>query len=160
MHARSPYVIWQRVVLTLLLFVPTFLSLAANLQLVSALDSSNDSPASANGDSYFPIISPDGRYVLFASTANNLVPTNSGGPVPTVLLHTLNVFLRDRLSGTNILVSANLAGNGANWNSLPSGISTNGQYALFESEASDLVSGDMNNANDIFVRDLDALFFL
>ena len=33
------------------------------------------------------------------------------------------------------------------------GISTNGQFALFESSASDLVANDTNNAADIFVRD-------
>ena len=48
-----------------------------------------------------------------------------------------------------------MAGNGGgNGDSFPTGISTNGQYALFESSASDLVAGDTNNASDIFVRDV------
>ena len=48
-----------------------------------------------------------------------------------------------------------MAGNGGgNGDSFPTGISTNGQFALFESRASDLVAGDTNNANDIFVRDM------
>ena len=51
------------------------------------------------------------------------------------------------------LVSASLSGIGAD-DSSPNGISTNGQYVLFESIASDLVPGDTNNANDIFVRDI------
>ena len=67
----------------------------------------------------------------------------------------LNVFLRDRASNTTTLVSVNLTGTGGgNGDSLPFGISTNGQFALFESAASDLVANDTNNAQDIFVRDL------
>lgn len=154
MRLEYPFPVRWCLVLMVFVFLPACLSQALDLQLVSALDSSNDSPASANGDSYFPIISPDGRYVLFESTANNLVPANSGGPVPGFLVHPLNVFLRDRLSGTNTLVSTSLSGNGASWNSSPTGISTNGQYALFESAVNDLVPGDLNNANDVFVRDV------
>src|ERR1043165_7951758 len=38
--------------------------------------------------------------------------------------------------------------------SWPTGISGDGRYALFEGSASDLVPGDTNNVNDVFVRDL------
>jgi hypothetical protein len=154
MNLRSLFSDWRCKVLTVFLFSPAFLSVAVNLQLVSALDDSNNVPASANGDSYFPIISPDGRYVLFESKANNLVLTNNNGPIPSLILHPFNVFLRDRTNGTTTLVSVNLAGNGGDWHSLPCGISTNGQYALFEGEASDLVANDNNNVGDVFVRDL------
>jgi len=129
-------------------------SLAADLQLVSTRDDSVATSASAAGDSYMPEMSPDGRYVLFSSAANNLVLTNSRGLVPGNTLHALNVYLRDRLNGTTIMVSVNAQGDGGNGDSFPAGISTNGQYALFESLASDLVPGDSNNGNDIFIRDL------
>src|SRR6185437_2636522 len=43
---------------------------------------------------------------------------------------------------------------GGNGDSFPTGISTNGQFALFESSASDLVANDTNIASDVFVRDL------
>src|SRR5262249_16421586 len=66
----------------------------------------------------------------------------------------LNVFVRDRTNGTTTLASVNLNGIAGNGNSLPVGISTNGRYALFESTASDLVSGDTNGVSDIFIRDL------
>lgn len=154
MRIKNLFSVWRCEILTLLVCLPTFCSLAADLQLVPALDASNSAPSSANGDSCLPILSADGRFVLFESTANNLVPTNSGGPVPSLLLHTFNVFRRDRVAGTNLLVSVNLASNGANWNSVPIELSTNGECALFESEASDLVLGDANNANDVFVRDM------
>jgi Tol biopolymer transport system component len=102
-----------------------------------------------------PIITPDGRYVLFASTANNLALTSSNTPFPAQGSPKINVFLRDRTNGTTTLVSINLAGTGGgNGDSLPIELSTNGQFALFESSASDLVPGDTNNVTDVFVRDL------
>ena len=102
-----------------------------------------------------PIISQDGRYVLFASTANNLCLTTNHTSIPARWPAPLNVFLRDRSNATTVLVSVDLSGvAGGNGDSLPVELSTNGQYALFESAASDLVPGDTNNATDVFVRDL------
>jgi len=122
------------------------------VQLVTVQGTSFAPQAGGSGDSGLSIISRDGRYVLFASTANNLTLTNNNN---FVLPRRLNVFLRDRLAGTTTLVSVNMAGNGGgNGDSFPTGISTNGQFALFESSASDLVAGDTNNASDIFVRDV------
>ncbi len=121
-------------------------------QLVIVQGTSFAPQAGGNGDSGLSIISRDGRYVLFASTANNLTLTNNNN---SVLPRRFNVFLRDRLASTTTLVSVNMAGNGGgNGDSFPTGISTNGQFALFESSASDLVAGDTNNASDIFVRDV------
>jgi Tol biopolymer transport system component len=128
---------------------------AASLQLVSVRDTSLNPPAGGAGDSSVAIISADGRYVLFGSAANNLVPTTNNAPVSGLLPSVLNVFLRDRTNGTTALVSLNLAGTGGgNGDSLPAGISTNGRFALFESTANNLVAGDTNGVNDIFVRDL------
>jgi Tol biopolymer transport system component len=139
----------------LLLLTGALGSSGAPFQLVSARDPSQDAPAGGNGDSYGPILTPDGRYVLFASTANNLVVNAGSNNVPSVSLPAhLNVFVRDRTNGTTTLASVNLNGAGGNGNSFPMGISTNGRYALFESVASDLVAGDTNGVSDIFVRDL------
>lgn len=100
-------------------------------------------------------MTPDGRYILFASTANNLTLMTNGSPMPATVPAHQNVFLRDRQSGTTVLVSVNVSGvAGGNGDSLPADLSTNGRYALFESDASDLVPGDTNNAVDIFLRDL------
>ena len=139
-------------ILILGFFLPVSLSIATSLQLVSGVANSNAPSVGGNGDSYAPIITPDGRYVLFASTANNLVPTNSDGPV--TLRTSVNVFMRDRLSGTTTLVSVSTAGGGADGSSWPTGISTNGQYALFESSADNLAPGCSNDIYNIFVRDL------
>jgi hypothetical protein len=123
----------------------------ASIDPVSQLGASFAPTPGGDGSSGLPIVSADGRYVLFASTANNLVLTNNN---ISVLPQRMNVFLRDRDSGTTTLVSVNLAGTGGNGDSFPTAISTNGQFALFESAASDLVANDTSLANDIFVRDL------
>lgn len=126
---------------------------AVPLQLISVRDASRPGPATANGDSYAGALSADGRFVLFASTANNLL--SNAPPIPLAIPPRLNVYLRDRATTSLALVSVNLSGTGGgNGDSIPVAISTNGRYALFESSASDLVNNDTNNANDIFVRDL------
>ena len=125
--------------------------LAAAPQLVSIAGSSFPSKVGGSGDSGLSMISKDGRYVLFASMANNLTLTNNFNLAQPFRF---NVFLRDHLNQTTSLVSVNQNGIGGNGDSFPTGISTNGQFALFESSASDLVANDTNNANDIFVRDM------
>jgi len=125
---------------------------AQSAQLVSVSGSALIPKLGGDGDSGLAIISPDGRYVLFASTANNLVPTNNNN---FALPCRFNVYLRDRQTQAIKLVSVNQAGTGGgNGDSFPTGLSTNGQFALFESSASDLVANDTNNAADIFVRDI------
>ncbi len=116
-------------------------------QLLSPSDPTVPLPAGANGDSISPSLSPDGRFVLFSSLANNLV-TNDNGYLR------LDVFLRDRGSNSTVLISPNFRGNGGgNGNSLAGNISTNGRYAVFQSDAGDLLPGDTNGVTDIFVRD-------
>ncbi len=127
---------------------------AQNLQLLSSA-SPAQLPAGGGGGSYFPIATPDGRYVAFASTAPNLCVMSNNLPMPGPIPSPLNVYLRDRLYGTNTLVSVNLSGvAGGNADSAPAGISTDGRYVVFESSASDLVANDTNAVSDVFVRDL------
>jgi len=125
------------------------------LQLVSSPDAALGAPAAAGGDSYVSVISPDGRFVLFSSTARNLLTVGTNAAIPAVIPTPLNVFLRDRTNGSTVLISINANGTGGgNADSLPMGVSTNGRYALFESSASNLVAGDTNNTKDVFVRDV------
>jgi len=124
---------------------------AVAMQLVSTVGPSYQSKLGGSWDSGLSIISQDGRYVLFAGLANNLTLTNNYNLAEPFRL---NVFLRDNLDQTTALVSVNQNGTGGNGDSFPTGISTNGQFALFESSASDLVANDTNNASDIFVRDI------
>lgn len=107
------------------------------------------------GDSYNAALSPEGRFVLFASTAPNLASVISNQALPFYSPIPLNVFVRDRSHARTTLVSVDFAGaGGAREDALPLGLSTNGQQVLFESAAANLVEGDENEAGDVFVRDL------
>lgn len=123
---------------------------AAPLQLLSARNPLNPLPAGGDGNSVTPVITPDGRFVLFFSSANDLVSGGNGQLG-------LNTFVRDRWSNSTVLVSSNFAGlGGGNGNSINGAISTNGQFVAFQSDASDLLPGDTNDASDIFLCDLQA----
>jgi hypothetical protein len=100
-------------------------------------------------------VTPDGRYVLFGSTANNLTASTFGGPYLLPRPQKINVFLRDRNLGTTAQVSVDpTASTGGIDDSIPRGISTNGQFALFESSASNLVSGASFIRTQVFERDM------
>jgi len=86
--------------------------------------------------------------VVFTSAANDLVPGGNS-------VSALNVFLRDRTGNTTVLVSGNWNGNGGgNGDSMSGRVSTNGQFVVFQSDASNPVPNDTNGVTDIFVRDL------
>ena len=128
---------------------------ALPLQPVTTVNAAVTPSTGGGGDSWHPIITPDGRYVLFASRANNLVLSGTNNPFLNQVPPKMNVFLRDRDNETTTLVSVNYSGTGpGNGDSTPTALSTNGQFALFESTASDILPGDTNNATDIFLRDL------
>jgi hypothetical protein len=100
-----------------------------------------------NGPSDSPSTSADGRFVVYRSFASDLVTgDNNGQP---------DVFEFDRLSGTNTLISVNQSGTASanNSSSAPS-ISADGGTVVFRSLASDLVTGDLNNTEDVFVAPL------
>ena len=101
----------------------------------------------ANSDSgATPAISADGRYVAFFSEADNLVEgdTNEGA----------DWFVHDRVTGETTLALAPIN------NEQPQGkydylfptVSADGRCWTFISDASNLVEGDTNGVNDVFVR--------
>ena len=103
-----------------------------------------DRTASGNGPSDSPSISADGRFVVYRSSASDLVEDDNNG-LP-------DIFLFDRLTGTNRLVSVNQTGT-ASGNDRSSGpaISAAGSIIAFRSVASDLVTGDFNDTQDVYV---------
>ncbi len=119
-------------------------------QLLSARDASVVPPTGGDGDSCGAVVSPDGRFVVFTSAANDLVPENDRQ-------FYMNVYLRDRASNTTTMASVSLSGtSGGNGNSLYGQVSTNGQFVLFESQTGNLATGDTNWIGDIVVRDMQA----
>ena len=117
---------------------------------------SQQSPAREGGP-FGVALTPDGRYLLFASTANNLLLNPNTNPAQGSILQMWNVFLRDRVIGSTTSVSVNYSGTGpGNGDSLPTGVSANGRYAVFESAASDLVAGDTNGVVDVFCATCEA----
>ncbi|WP_221030636.1 beta strand repeat-containing protein [Actomonas aquatica] len=100
----------------------------------------------ANGSSFRPALSQDGRYVVFESSATNLV---TGGTATGVT----HIFLRDTQTGTTELISVDGSGAAGNDDSTQARVSADGRYVVFASDASNLVAGDANGTRDIFVRD-------
>jgi extracellular elastinolytic metalloproteinase len=101
-----------------------------------------------NRASRLPAISGDGRFVAFESGASNLVPGDGNGVV--------DVFVRDRETGATERVSVDSAGQEGDGRSDSCTISADGRVVAFQSEASNLVAGDTDGTQDIFVRDREA----
>ena len=101
--------------------------------------------AAAAGASYPTSISADGRYVVFYSLAPDLVPGDTN--------ETYDVFVRDRRLETNERVSLNSRGTQGNGGSVEGAITPDGRFVLFTSAATNLVFGDANAHQDVFVRD-------
>ncbi len=99
--------------------------------------------AAADDASSAPSMSGDGRFVAFASDANNLA-----GPQ---LTQTSDIFLRDVDAGTTSLVSRGETP--ALGPSFEPAISADGTRVAFASEANNL-SDDDGSFSDVFVRDL------
>lgn len=101
----------------------------------------------AHSNSLFPAVSGSGRFVVFVSDADNLVPGGDPGAP--------QVYVRDRRTGTTSRVSVSDSGApGIGSNDIgPESVSADGRFVAFSSDATNLVPGDANNATDIFVRD-------
>lgn len=102
----------------------------------------------ANGNSYAPAISDDGRIVVFHSFATNLVDGDSN--------NVADVFVHDRQTGVTS-VASRVIGGSANDISYDADVSADGRYVVFWSYASNLVGGDNNGHADVFRLDLAGL---
>ncbi|MDQ3093694.1 MAG: hypothetical protein M3Q70_00770 [bacterium] len=98
------------------------------------------------GGSYYPSFSNDGRYVVFQSTATNLVAGDTNALD--------DIFLKDTQTGTTTRISTDSLGAQATGaNSFRPDISSDGRYVVFYSAASNLVAGDTNTFRDVFIKD-------
>ena len=102
----------------------------------------------ADGVSFNPVLSADGRYVAFESNADNLSGEDNDA--------FRDVFLRDTQTGAITLVSRRSAaegGTGGNDVSEVHGISADGRHVAFSSDADNLSASDDNAHRNVFVRD-------
>jgi len=126
--------------------LPAVAAAQGPLELVSV----NRRGTTGDGASASPAVSGNGRYVAFASDAINLRALNDRLPYR-------DVFVRDRLAGTTEKISIALDGGEANnhsqFDALSSpSISFDGCVVAYSSLASNLVEGDENGFEDVFVR--------
>lgn len=112
------------------------------LELVSV----SASGVQGNGDSRFSSLSADGRYVVFQSYADNLVPGDDNGQI--------DIFVKDRKTGAVTLASVNASGDQGVWSSVYPTISADGHKVAFQSGATNLVAGDTNGVQDIFLTSI------
>jgi RHS repeat-associated protein len=102
--------------------------------------------STGNRGSTDAVVSADGRYVAFHTTAGDI---GFGG-----VTNGYNVYVRDLVADTTTLVSVNSAGTGGgNANSYTPSMSADGRFIAFASDASNLVAGD-TGWTDVFVRDM------
>lgn len=107
----------------------------------------------ADADSYSPALSADGRYVAFTSRAANLVPNDRN--------QDNDVFVRDLVAETTMLVSGTSNGSSANAASTRPSISADGRWVVYQSIASNLGSNrgcpslgpDQNLLPDVYAFD-------
>jgi len=107
--------------------------------------------ATANGDSFRPSISADGRYVAYQSLATDLVAGVTDGNFGT------DVFLRDRRTGTTRLLSAAVGGtSAAAQGAFGPLVSRDGGFVVFSSNSPDIVASppDTNATSDVFLHDV------
>jgi Tol biopolymer transport system component len=99
----------------------------------------SDDEQFGNDHSTYGDVSDDGRYVVFASIASNLVSGDTNG--------CSDIFLRDRQLGTTARITAPAS---PPCDSRFPSISDDGAYIVFQSDAATLVPGDANATRDVF----------
>lgn len=110
------------------------------------LVSSSTGAVQGNDNSHDPVFSSDGSKVVFTSYSSNLVLDDTNG--------THDVFLKDLITGELSRVSSSSTGEQGNDGSYDPIFSPDGTKVAFGSVATNLVSGDTNGSEDIFIKDL------
>lgn len=101
--------------------------------------------AQSDGQSWWPSISGDGRYVAYHSDAINLVASDTNGLG--------DIFFYDTQTGDTRRISTTSSGAQASGDSDRPSVSFDGRYVAFSSTATDLVTGDTTFASDIVIKD-------
>ncbi len=116
---------------------------------------SDGTEANSSSSSNKPAISADGRFVAFQSNATNLAPADINNTTDVRFPSSSSqIFVHDLLTGITTEVSVASDGTEANSSASNPTISADGRFVAFDSSATNLVAGDTNKSNQIFVRDL------
>jgi len=97
----------------------------------------------ARGNSIWPSISSDGRYIVYQSDAANLLPNSNA---------TQQAYFYDLQTGMTEMVSVSSTGAAGTRSSADPDVSDDGSFFVFQSLAPNLVPDDTNVEQDIFVR--------
>ncbi|MBA3726397.1 MAG: hypothetical protein H0W86_08070 [Armatimonadetes bacterium] len=100
----------------------------------------------SNGHSEYSAISADGRFVVFQTKATNLAPADSSD--------FFDVYRHDRQTNTTVRASLTANGSPPTAHCTSAAISGDGRFVAFHSPANNLVLGDINGEDDVFVRDV------
>jgi len=110
---------------------------------------SKETGGSADGtfDSFQPTITGDGQYVIYSSWADELVAGDGNG--------NQDIFIYKISDGTTTRASLNTGGGEAmGGNSYEPGVSSDGRFIVFQSDATNLGGGaDSGTFSDVFLRD-------
>ncbi len=131
-------------------FVKDLATGAVTLASVAA-DGTRGDGGSVAGSASGGALSADGRFVAFQSDTTNLVAGDTNGQP--------DVFVKDLATGAVTLASSagdGTLGNGGSFvgGTSGGGISADGRFVGFASSATNLVAGDANGTQDVFVKDL------
>jgi Tol biopolymer transport system component len=133
----------RRVVVSSFFLIASF-GAGAQAQSIVRVDVANDGSEAIGGVDDLDV-SDDGTKVVFSTYNRGLDPADVN--------FSMDVLLRDVVAGTTALVSVGSHGEIGDGNSTNPRITPDGRFVAFESVAKNLVDGDMNDAQDIFVRD-------
>ena len=120
-------------------------AVADSVVLETARVSQASTGTGGTGESHYPVISQDGRTIVFSSSADNLVNGDTNG-VPDIFTYRL-------ATGNMTRVSVASDGTEANSSSFSNSVSADGTKIVFLSAASNLVPGDTNDIIDVFLHD-------
>lgn len=111
----------------------------------TSLISVDSNGVQGNEGSYYPSVSADGHYVVFQSSAENLVAEDTN--------INSDIFVHDRVTKQTTRVSVDSNKIQADGGNLFPSISADGRYVAFISDATNLVADDANESSDSFVHD-------
>lgn len=123
---------------------------------VTSRISISSSGEQSNDGSIGSSLSHDGHFVAFSSSATNIITgdTNNSCDLDGDLIFAENcpdAFIHNRQTGQTIRISVGLGGIQGNLATQSPVVSSNGQFAVFSSNASNLVAGDTNGTADVFL---------